>query len=416
MNIWIIDHYSSEPRFSGISRQYDFANGLSAKGYNVLVIASSFSHFTKKYLTEGGCTVSEINSKAHYAYVRTMAYENNDSWQRGFGSTMSFVHAVKKYREELAKKYGKPDVVVGCSIHPFAWVAAYSASRHFKARFFVEVRDLWPESWIDNKGVSPWHPRCLFFGWLEKWAYKKADKIIYSMSKGDRYICDKLGFSRKKIVWIDQPMYAEKFDVNAGRYDELPLEIRRFIGDSFLCVFTGFYKDYEGVYDMVESAKLLRDKGIPVKFLFVGAGDAKNGMLELQKKYDLANVFIGDRISKELVPALLRRADVCLVQLAIKGNKNSYKYDASKNKINEYMYSDSVIIYGTYQMHHNVEACGAGFCIEPFNAQAFADTIEKVYDMDPEERKIYAANARKYVLENNTLEKLTEKYIKLLES
>jgi glycosyltransferase involved in cell wall biosynthesis len=100
-----------------------------------------------------------------------------------------------------------------------------------------------------------------------------------------------------------------------------------------------------------------------------------------------------------------------LVQLAIKGNRKSYQYDASKNKINEYMYSDSVIIYGTYQLHHNVETSGAGICIEPFDGQAFADTIEKVYNMTPDERAKYGANARKYILENNTLEKLTEKYI-----
>ena len=79
------------------------------------------------------------------------------------------------------------------------------------------------------------------------------------------------------------------------------------------------------------------------------------------------------------------------------------------------MYSDSVIIYGTYQQHHNVETSGAGICIEPFDGQAFADTIEKVYNMTPEERKQYGDNARKYILENNTLERLTDKYISILE-
>ncbi len=414
MNIWIIDHYSSEPKYSGISRQYDFANGLSAKGYNVLVIASSFSHFTHKYNVNGDCTLSEINEKAHYAYLGTMSYQSNSGWRRGFGSTLSFVRAVIKYREKLAEQYGKPDVVVGCSIHPFAWVAAYNVAKHYKSRFFVEVRDLWPASWIENKGLSPYHPKALFFGWLEKWAYRKADKIIYSMSKGDKYICDKLGFPRSKTIWIDQPMFTEKFDENAQRYNELPLQIRDFIEDSFLCVFTGFYKDYEGVYDMVESAKILKDRNLPIKYVFLGTGDAKEGMLAMKDKYNLDNVYIGDRIAKELIPSLLRRADVCLVQLAIKGNRNSYKYDASKNKINEYMYSDSVIVYGTYQKHHNVETSGAGICIEPFDAKAFADTIEKIYTMPAEERKKYGDNARKYIMENNTLEKLTDKYISIL--
>lgn len=416
MNIWIIDHYSSEPIYSGISRQYDFANGLSTKGVNVLVISSSFSHFTHKYNMEGECTISEINPKAHYAYLRTLDYVNNDSFRRGFGSTLSFVNAVKKHRDELAQKFGKPDVIVGCSIHPFAWVAAYRAAKHFKSRFFAEVRDLWPQSWVDNKGVNKFHPKVLFFGALEKWAYKRADKIIYSMSKGDKYICDVLGFPRDKVIWIDQPMFTEQFDKNATRYDELPEGIRNHIGDSFLCVFTGFYKDYEGVYDMLEAAKILQDKELPIKFVFLGTGDAKPGMVEYKEKEKLENTFIGDRISKELIPPLLRRADVCLVQLAIRNNPNSYKYDASKNKINEYMYSDSVIVYGTYQKNHNVETSGAGFCIEPFNGQAFADTIERIYRMTPEERKVFAENARNYVLKNNTLDNLTDKYISLLES
>ena len=35
--------------------------------------------------------------------------------------------------------------------------------------------------------------------------------------------------------------------------------------------------------------------------------------------------------------------------------------------------------------------------------------------MTHEERKKYGDNARKYILENNTLERLTDKYISILE-
>lgn len=414
MNVWIIDHYSSEPQYNGISRQYDFACGLSERGINVLVIASSFSHFTHEYNMEGELTVSEINHKAHYAYVRTLPYQNNSGWRRGFGSTLSFVHKVLRNAPALVKEFGKPDVVVGCSIHPFTWIAAQKIAKKNNAKFFAEVRDLWPQSWVENRGVSRNNPRVILFGALEKWAYRKADKIIYSMSRGDKYICDVLGFPREKVIWIDQPMYREKFDQNALRYSELPEDLRNFIGESFLCVFTGFYKDYEGVFAMLEAAKILKDK--PIKFVFLGTGDAKPGMIEYKHANLLENVYIGDRISKELIPALLRRAQACLVQLAIKGNRNSYKYDASKNKINEYMYSDSVIIYGTYIKDHNIEKCGAGFCIEPFNGEAFADSIMRVFNMTDEERKFFGDNARKYVIENNSLERLTERYVRLLNS
>ena len=411
MNIWIVDHYSSEPQYGGIQRQFDFANGLSKRGYNVVVIASAFSHFSHSYLFDSDISYSELNDKAHYVYLKTPAYDTNRSIKRTL-NTLSFKNAVIKYEKQIAEKYGKPDVVVGCSIHPFTWIAAYHAAKKHNAKFFAEVRDLWPATWIYNWGMSRRHPKAILFGAIEKWAYDHADKIIYSMSRGDRYICDELGYPREKTVWIDQPMDCERFDTNALRYDELPKEIKEFIGDSFLCVFTGYYMPYEGVMEMLEAAKLTRD--MPIKYLFLGSGKEEQKMHQYAEENHLTNVFVGGRIDKELIPAVLRRADICLAHLAIRGNPESYKFDASKNKINEYMYSDSCIIYGTYIENQFVKTSGAGFTIEPYNAQAFADTIEQVYKMPEKDRKQFGSSAKEYVLQNNTLEKLTDKYNKLI--
>lgn len=413
MNIWIIDHYSSEPKFGGIQRQFDFANGLSERGHNVVVIASAFSHFSHSYIYEEEITFSDVNEKAHYVYLKTHPYLSNRSIKRSL-SMLSFKSAVLANAMKIADKYGIPDVVVGCSIHPFAWIAAYRIARKYKAKFFAEVRDLWPATWIYNGGKSRLHPMVLFFGALERWAYNRADKIIYSMARGDKYICDELGYSRDKVMWIDQPMDCERFDRNAQRYDELPQEIREFIGESFLCAFTGYYMDYEGVNEMLEAAKIIKEKDMPIKFVFVGSGSEEAKMKEYVRENALDNVFVGGRISRELIPALLRRAQICLVHLATRGNPNSYKFDASKNKINEYMYSDSCIIYGTYIENQFVKTSGAGYTIEPYNAAAFTDKICEVYAMSQEERARFGAAARRYVLENNTLERLTDKYVSLL--
>ena len=50
--IWMIDHYSSEPEYGGISRQYDFARELDRRGYRVIIFASGFSHYTHSYISE----------------------------------------------------------------------------------------------------------------------------------------------------------------------------------------------------------------------------------------------------------------------------------------------------------------------------------------------------------------------------
>ena len=155
--IWIIDHYSSDPIYGGISRQYDFAKELGRRGYHVVVIASGFCHFTHSYISEKPVKVSELAEHVHYIYLKTSSYESNGGLGRA-KNMLDFMNKVMKYEGIIARRYGKPDVVTGCSVHPLAWIAAYRAAREYKARFVAEVRDFWPRIWVvsgDKKAADP---------------------------------------------------------------------------------------------------------------------------------------------------------------------------------------------------------------------------------------------------------------------
>ena len=55
----------------------------------------------------------------------------------------------------------------------------------------VEILDLWPESFVAYGMISRKNP-LLILGYLaEKWLYKKADRIIFSMAEGKDYLIDK---------------------------------------------------------------------------------------------------------------------------------------------------------------------------------------------------------------------------------
>lgn len=412
-NIWIIDHYSSEPCHGGISRQYDFAKELSRQGYNVLVIASSFSHFHHRYLHEAPLTISQIAPSAYYAYVRTAAYENNAGIGR-VKSMFSLVRAVTKCRNELVKRFGKPDVVEGCSIHPLAWVAGWRTARKYGARFCAEVRDFWPEMWLLNKEKSSWDPMVLFFACLEKLAYRKAHRVIYSMQHGDLYLVDKLGLPREKIALIGQPMDCDRFDENAATKQGLvPKEIRDFMQGQFTCVFAGYYMAYEGVYVMLEAAKMLKELDLPVRFVFVGSGQEEQGMRRRIEEENLDNVVVHGRISKEAIPALLRQADICLAHLSMNESGQSFKYGASKNKIIEYLYANACVVYGFEDANDFVATSGGGIVIKPYDAKAFADTIARLYALPEEERNKFGENGIQFIRENHRVQVLTKK---LLES
>ncbi len=410
--LWILDHYSSEPKHGGIARQYDFAKELAHRGYRVVVISSSYSHFTHKFICEEGCKVIRVDDNVHYAYLRTLPYKGNGI--KRLLNMLSFVCSVVRYRSRIEGNCGKPDVVTGCSIHPFTWIAAYYVSKKYKSRFSVEVRDLWPIVWLQNKEMSRHNPLVLFLGSLEKWAYKKADKIIYSMTYGDRYICDKLGYSRDKTFWIGQPMDCERFDDYAeSKTGLIPGDIQRFIKGSFVCVFAGYYKEYEGVYTMLEAAKMLKENGIPIKMVFVGSGDEYEGMLKYANRHKLDNVFIGQRISKEAIPALLKQAQICMAQLAHKGN-HVYEYGTSKNKVNEYLYSGACTIFAFALKDDPVATSKAGYVIEPRNSKILFETIKEIYEMPNEKRKTFGANGKGYIKKNHHVRVLVDRLENIL--
>ena len=94
--VWIIDHYSSEPQYGGISRQYDFAKELGKAGHKIVVISSSFSHFIHQYLSDKDVFESEVDKNVYYIYLKTTEYQKNDGIGR-LKNMLSFWRQVKKY-------------------------------------------------------------------------------------------------------------------------------------------------------------------------------------------------------------------------------------------------------------------------------------------------------------------------------
>lgn len=420
--IWIIDHYSSEPQYGGISRQYDFAVELGKRGYKVVVIASGFCHFTHSYICTENIKVNTIYSGVHYVYLKTTAYESNSGAQRA-RNMIDFMNKVLKFEPVIAQKYGRPDVVSGCSVHPLAWVAAYKIARKYKVRFVAEVRDFWPRVWVASGDKKRTDPMVLFFGEVQRWAFKHADRIIYSMYHGDKYICGELGVRKSKVYLIGQPMDCERFDSNSRNVDLLPEEIRRFAGMDissdkasrpFLCSFAGYYMVYEGVYVMLEALKRLEEKGLPVKMVFVGSGAEKEGMKKYIEENQIHNALIYDRIPKESVPALLSHSDICMAHLEVKGHKEVYKYGVSKNKVNEYLYSGACTLYGFLYKDDEVAKSGGGMMFEPYNDIDLAEKIESIYWMPVEKRRQYGANGRNYIRQNRSVEVLADRLLEVL--
>ncbi|MCI9021145.1 MAG: glycosyltransferase family 4 protein [Eubacterium sp.] len=417
--VWIIDHYSSEPEYGGISRQYDFAVELGRRGFHVVVIASGFSHFTHSYISQKDVKVSRIAGNVHYIYLKTGSYTSNSGAGRA-KSMADFLCMAVRCESSIARRFGKPDAVTGCSVHPLAWAAAFHASRRYHARFLAEVRDFWPRVWTASGEKKPADPAVLFFGMLQWLAFHLADRVIYSMCHGDKYICGELGIPESRVYFIGQPVDCGRFDRNREKTWLLPEEVRAFmeIGKEnrtgFYCTFAGYYMAYEGVYVMLEAQRLLEQKGLPVRMVFAGSGPEKGGMEAYAAAHRLENVLICGRLPKEAVPALLSHSDVCMAHLEVEGHPQVYRYGVSKNKVCEYLYSGACTLYGFMHKDDEAAASGGGLMFEPHSAADLAAKIEQVYRMPESRRKGFGENGRSYIRRTHSVQVLADRLEEVL--
>ncbi len=394
--LWICDHYNTEPEHGGYARQYHFARALAARGHKVVVIVSSFMHPTHQYLFDEPLHLSAAGEGVTFAYVRTSAYQSKDGAKR-FLNMLSYVRAVGKHAAAIAAVYGKPDTVLGCSVHPFAWVAAYRAARRYRARFLAEVRDLWPEAWLLSGKRKRYDPEVILFGAMEKWAYRRAEKVLYSMDHADRYLCGKLGLPREKAVYLPQPMDCERFDRLAAEGERLlPREVLDFCAGADVCLYTGAYEDADGVLNLLEAAAQMLQQGSPVRFLFVGSGPYELQMHAFSAEHALSNTLIYGRVAKDGIPALLGRVRVCFAQLAQR-RPGSYIYGSSKNKISEYLYGGKCTVFAFHDADNPVAAAGAGLTVPPFDPDALCRAITTVLELDETEFSRFSPNGRAFV-------------------
>lgn len=394
MNIWILNHHALTPDMSGGTRHYDFAKELLKRGHKVTIVASSF-HYSKyqemkeyknkEFLLE---TIDEVD----FIWIKTPPYIGNGLSR--VKNMLSYSSQVLKIVPKLNLK--KPDIIVGSSVHLFAVWSAYKLSKRYNTPFVMEVRDLWPQTLIDM-GISKWHPFIISLGWLEKYLYKKADKIISNLP----YAYDYIGqfVKREKFIWISNGV-----DLTNIKY--IPKEKN----DKFIISYTGAIGVANNLQILLDVAKNLKENK-NIYFRIVGDGAEKQMLKRFIIINDLQNVSIENPVPKNEVSKILESSDVLFVSLK---DNPLYKYGISLNKLFDYMASGRIIIFAGNSKNNPIKDANAGYSISPDNVDLLEKTILEIYNLPNEDRIVIGQDIRKYAEENYSIEILVNKFEKLL--
>ena len=393
-NIWIFHHYATPPSMSGLVRPYELGKQLKKKGYESTIFASAFLHYTKENLIlDKKRYVEYLDNGVRFIFVRTSEYKGN-GLSRIF-NFISFAYNLYLVARRFLKTRDKPDVIYASSPHPLTLLAGLKIAKKLKIPCVCEIRDLWPESFVAYGLIKKNNPLTKVLYWGEKWIYKKADRLIFTMEGGKDYIIDR-GWDKKrggpidldKVYHINNGVDLEVFNYNKKHYiiedDDLNDP------NTFKVVYAGSIRRVNNVKKIVDVAAYLQanftDK---IKFLIYGTGDEKEYLQNYCSKNEINNVVFKGYVEKKYIPYILSKCNLNIMHFT---QSNLKKYGGSLNKMFDYFASGRPILSDCKFGYDLIEKYNCGIVIDNANEVELAEAIIKFYKMSVNEYSVFCKN------------------------
>ena len=414
-NVWIWNHYATNMFFDQAGRHYWFAENLIKEGYKPTIFCASTNHFSDNHIdTKGQKFSTDSVNDIPFVFVNTPEYKGNG--KKRIVNMISFYRGLFKTAKEYAKLNGKPDAILASSVHPLTLVAGIKIAKKFDIPCICEVRDLWPESIVAYGSLkrNSLIAKLLYQG--EKWIYKKADRIIFTMEGGKDYIVDKKWDSLsngpiniKKVFYLNNGVDLAQFNNNKVNH---PIKDIDLDSDKFKVVYTGSIRavnDVEYLVEIAKQLKLLHEKD--VELLIYGDGPERERLVQKCEKENLDNIKFKGRIPKQSIPYILSKANLNILHF----QQNSIKkYGASLNKLFEYFASGKPIISDCEFGYDLVKRYDCGLVIDKSNPKDLAKEIINMKELDVLEYETLCNNSLKASIEYD-YKNLTGQLIKLID-
>lgn len=407
MKVWIINHYAIPPNLGGLVRHYYFSKYLQEKGHEVKIFTASKIHNTDvNMITDKKLYIEKDMDGVTYTFVRTSDYKGN-----GIDRIINMLQFPIRIWS-VCRKFEKPDVVYTSSPDIFTAVSAVLIAKCLKVKKVVEVRDLWPESIVEYSRFSKKNPIIQILYQMEKWLYRNADELIFTMAGGKQYIKDK-GWTRvidpKKIHHVNNGVDLEEFEYNKEHFQIKDEDLEN--GDSFKIVYTGSIRKVNNLEILIKSAMLLKQEKTNIKFLIWGEGNEKEGLEKQCKKLKLENIVFKGKVEKRYIPYIVSKADINLMHGKY---TNIMRFGCSPNKLFEYLAAGKTIMTDINPNYNLIEEYHCGVTIEGNMPEKIAESLIKL----EKERKMlkgkYGDNAKELSKKYN-YKFLTDKLEKILE-
>ena len=281
----------------------------------------------------------------------------------------------------------KHEAVIVSSPPFISGLAGLLASKIWKADFYFDVRDLWPDSAISMKLLS----KGLFLKISEKLEflyYQKATKILTATPAIKKHLIGE-GIPELKIITL-----LNSVDTNFFKPQTINRQLYGFKKSDFIACYIGNHSRVYYLENILKAAKLLKCRP-NIKFLFVGEGEQKNDLLKLAENLKLANVIFWPLQKPDKIIKIINLADVGNVPLI----PIKIFQEAIPTKTSEYLGCGKPIIASVSgDLKNYLETYQAGIVYKSGDPKEYAKAIMKLKNNSKLKQKM-GRNARRLALD-----------------
>ena len=404
--LWIVNHYADAPDRASGTRHFDLGRRLVARGFEVTIVASGFSHVTgrEERLRPGQLYRIERFEGVRFIWLRTVPYRGND-WRRQV-NMLSFLAMLLVVQTRLQA----PGAIIGSTVHPFAALGAWIVARLRGSAFIFEVRDLWPQTLVDLGAMREGSSGERLLRVIEAFLVRRA-AIVITLLPGMRDYLAERGLPVDHVRYLPNGVDLEAFDRAIDRDGSSPAVVtslatidRMRREGRFIYAYVGALGRVNEVATIVRAATIAEAR-VPGRIGVVLVGDGPERP-ELERMVrDLDPVVLADPIPKRSVPVVLRAIDAGIVHATA---NPVYRYGISFNKLFEYLAAGRPVVFACDSAYDPVAIAKAGISLSPSDPDRLADALLRLADATSASRARMGSAGRDYVAREHDIERLAE--------
>ena len=404
--VWIVNEYNFPDDRN--TRQTNLCRLLNEHGYDCYLISGSTSNKSSDNRITNSERICYVETDEARGYiVKTPNYKK--SYARVFVSILFQLRAWK-YRKILPM----PDVIVSDFAGLFG-NGFFKWKKKYGTRIILDILDLWPEGFVAMGLIRKESPITRFLYALEHKSYREADGIIFSFQGGRDYLIDK-GWSKEVGGDVDTSNIGYlnngvNLNIVDKQREDHKLADNDLDSDKFKVIYLGSVSYFNGLDVLVETAKILQNRGInSVVILVYGYGNQEEILKEQVEKYDLRNIVFKGKLEKEYAMNVLSRGNLNLFTFK---DSSLLRYGVSPNKLFMYFASGRPVLSMIKPNYDLVLGKEAGVSVDN-DPEIVADAIVDFCCMNSNMYERFCKNARA-IAEEYDYEKLIKVLIEKIE-